>query len=303
MRVRLLVLLAAAVAAGAAALLVQEKALGAVGAHVLDVGQGDAILLRSGRSDILVDGGPDATVARRLGEVRPAWDRRLEVVVLTHPDVDHLAGLLPVLEREDVGLLVLPAIAPGTDLFRAFLERVSARRVPVRFARPGQQIRAGDLTLTVLAPDEGALRLARRKTNNGGVVLRADLSTPNRRCSQRANRGCLPNGFSALLTADIERPAEQRLLARARGLLEVDILKVGHHGSKTSTSLRLLRASTRSLAVISSGAENRYGHPHPAIVRRLEKLRLLRTDTHGTVSLIVRRGTVTLACGRGSCGR
>lgn len=300
MRGRILVALAAATAAGAAALVIHDRALENVSLHVLDVGQGDAILLRAGATDILVDGGPDATVTRRLGEVRPAWDKRLEVVVLTHPDLDHLAGLLPVLEREEIGLLLLPAFAPRTDLFRAFLERVEELRVPVRFARPGQRIQAGALTLTVLAPDARALRLARKKSNNGGVVLRADIS--NTGCFPSANTRCW-QGFAVLLTADIERPAEQLLVRSARELLDVDVLKVGHHGSKTSTSHALLRAATPAVAVVSVGASNRYGHPHDGVLRRLEETTVLRTDTHGTVSVGTREGIPVLRCARGSCGR
>lgn len=281
-RALVIVFLLTAVIGGTVAM--AERVQPTVALHVLDVGQGDAILLRSGSADVLVDGGPDATVLQRLGALRPAWDRRIEVVVLTHPQQDHLAGFLPLLEREQVGLLILPRIAAENDLFRAFVESVLARGIPVRFAEIGQRISADGLTLTVLGPDAQALALGKKNPNNGAIVLRAEFLS----------------AFSALLTGDIERPAEHLLVRRWGAALDVDILKVAHHGSKTSTTVRLLRATSPSLAVVSSGAGNRFGHPHEVVLARLADLKVLRTDERGTVSLIARGGRMTLSCSK-SC--
>lgn len=292
-RARLLIILELLVAVVAGGLMAAEAAVHTTSLHVLDVGQGDAILLRSGTTDVLVDGGPDARVLEGLGQVRPAWDRSLEVLVLTHPQRDHVAGLLPVVERERVGLILLPEIPGPTTEVRTFLEAAIRRRVPVRFARPGQQITAGKLVLTVLGPDDRMRALGRANPNNGAIVLRADLG----------------GAVSALLTADIERPTEHLLVQRwsqtrrslggGGGILDVDVLKVGHHGSKTSTTARLLRATTPSLALVSAGRANRFGHPHAAVLQRLSPIPLLRTDMHGTVSLVVDGQAVRLACRRG----
>lgn len=263
--------------------LLAQRALQTASLHLLDVGQGDAILLRSGSTDILVDGGPDATVVQRLGAVRPFWDRTLEALILTHPQRDHLAGLLPLLERERIGLVLLPRLPAESDLARAFIAEVIRRGVPVRFAAVGQRIAAGRLRLTVLAPDARARALGRKNPNNGGIVLRADIA----------------GGFSALLTGDIERPAEHLLVERSVAALDVDVLKVAHHGSKTSTTARLVRAASPLLALVSAGAGNRFGHPHAAVLGRLRAVPLLRTDRHGTVSLLERGGAVNLVCGHG----
>lgn len=283
MRVRLLLLLALAVGC---AFVWFRTALGAQGLaalHVLDVGQGDAVLLRSGAVDVLIDGGPDATVLARLGEVRPLWDRRLDLVVLTHPERDHLGGLVSVLERMDVGMVLLPHLSSTTRLFETFLDVLRERQITVRLARPGQRIQAGAFVLEVLAPSAESLRLSRRALNQGSVVLRAEM------------RG----RFSTLLTGDIERAAEH-VLVRDHGVrLNVDVLKVPHHGSKTSTSARLLRAVTPGLALVSVGALNRYGHPHPVVVERLRDVPLLRTDRHGTLSLVSRADGLFLYCARG----
>ncbi len=250
--------------------------------HILDVGQGDAILLRSGTVDILIDGGPDTRALRRLGEVRPVWDRRIDVLILSHPQQDHLAGLLPLLARERVGLLLLPEIAASSDLFRGFIEDVLAHGIPVRFASSGQTITARRLRLSILGPSSRTLELAKKNPNNGSVIVRADIGTQ----------------FSVLLTGDIERGAEHLLVEEWGDVLDTDVLKVPHHGSKTSSSIRLLRAVSPRLAVVSSGRENRFGHPHESVLARFRTLPLLRTDTHGTVSLMLRDSRVVLVCSR-----
>lgn len=282
MKARLLGVLILATATLAVVTGLVEKRQSDAALHILDVGQGDAILLRAGSADILVDGGPDASVLRRLGEIRPAWDKRIDVLVLTHPQQDHLAGFLPILEREQVGLLLLPRIAADNDLFRAFVESVLEKGIPVRFAAVGQRMTAGELTLTVLGPSAPAQVLAKQNANNGAVVLRVDFS----------------HGFRALLTGDIERAAEHLLVQQWDQELDVDVLKVAHHGSKTSTTVRLLKASSPSLAVVSSGAGNRFGHPHEAVLARLRAIPLLRTDERGTVSFMVLNGHLELSCSK-----
>lgn len=289
MRVRLVLFLLLVTVIAGAILLARTSERQRVELHVLDIGQGDAILLRSGDSDILVDGGPDTAVLQQLSVVRPLRDRTLDVLVLTHPQRDHLAGLLSLLEREEVGLVMLPEIASETEMFRAFVGELKHRRVPVRFARAGQRLTAGPLTLTVLAPDAPLRELARTNPNNGSVVLRVDA---------RAEEGT-SSAFSALLTGDIERIAEQHLVERFSRLLDVDVLKVAHHGSRTSSSSRFLRAATPQLALVSAGKGNSYGHPAPAVLARLNDIVLLRTDSHGTLSLRAERGHLLLSCTRG----
>lgn len=290
MRVRLLLLSVFATASAGLVLARAEQERGGSAFHMLDVGQGDALFLRSGSADVVVDGGPDATILQRLGELRPAWDRTIDVVVLTHPQLDHMAGLVPVLRRYRVGLLLLPKIASESPLFAALLDAAREQKVPIRFAWPGQQIRAPGLTLTVLAPGGRALQLARKNANNGCVVLRADVESPGAR-------------FSALLTGDIERVAEQEVVRVAGNLLDVDVLKVAHHGSKTSTSSALLRAVTPELAFVSVGAKNRYGHPASGVIRRFAGIRTLRTDRAGTISLLLDRVGMRLVCAHGCLRR
>lgn len=237
----------------------------------MDVGQGDAILLQQGTVQVLIDGGPDMSVLRQLGAEMPWFDRRIEVVVLTHPQQDHLAGLLHVLERYEVGLVLLPRAAHTSQLQASWLQLLLERSVPYRFAWAGQRLATGDLSLQFLwpSPTEAAGAAAKADINNASVVTRADY-----------------RGLTFLLTGDAEARTERLLAEESRNLLDVDVLKVGHHGSNSSTHPALLAAATPAAAVVSVGTDNRFGHPHPAVLERLSNVPLWRTEQHGSVRFL-----------------
>ncbi len=248
--------------------------LGAGRLHVwfLDVGQGDAILVQTpdGRQ-ILVDGGPSpSALLDQLGEVLPFWDRSLDLVVLTHPDADHLSGLIPVLERYRVAAVVdavapdLPdAFAPGAA---AWLAAASAAGAPRQRVLQGGRLDAGAVVLTVLNPIQGSAGVD--GGNNASLVLRLDYGAT-----------------SLLLAGDAEAEAEQAMLA-GPWPLRADVLKVSHHGSNTGTTSGFLAAVQPRLAVISVGAENRFGHPTPELLQRLDGVEVLRTDQRGRIELV-----------------
>lgn len=241
----------------------------------LDVGQGDAILLQSGTQQILIDGGPDATVLQRLGEELPWFDRRIEVVVATHPDQDHIAGLVHVVERYEVGLVVLPKVSHTSQLQAAWLEHiqqaVANKGTQYRFANAGQRLQLKGLNLDVLHPALG--ENFDRKTNNASVSVRGDF-----------------HQLSFLLTGDAEALVEQQLVARYGSRLDVNVVKAGHHGSKTSTSQALLDATSPAAVVISAGRNNQYGHPHPDVLERLTPYHIFRTDEQGSVRFVRQDG-------------
>jgi competence protein ComEC len=244
---------------------------------MLDIGQGDAILIRApSGTTALIDGGPDPDMLmRRLGEALPFWQRHLDVMLLTHPHQDHVAGLLPALERFRVGVILDPGRHYHNPTYPRFLELAEhepgGRLVPVR---AGDRIALGAGTsLTFLYPSEAdaARPLLDDDINNASAVA------------------ILESGdFSALLTGDAKAAVEALLLAR--GLLgEVDVLKVGHHGSRYSTSDALLAVLRPHLALISSGAGNRFGHPHDEALARLAAipgLQIHRTDQEGTIRVV-----------------
>jgi competence protein ComEC len=235
--------------------------------EALDVGQGDAILLRWRRSAVLVDGGGtfDITAADfgRTRLVPKLLDRgiaRLDAVLLTHPHPDHALGLFSVLEELPVGELWMSSGADENE----FLERLSGaaarRRVPVRRLETGDRMSLGGARLQVL--HSGGRPRKTDAINNQSVIVRVAR-----------------DGRSALLTGDAGAPVE-RDLAVDGSLSAADLLKVGHHGSRTSTSAELLAAVRPRVAVLSCGRRNRFGHPAPEVVSRIENARisLLRTD-------------------------
>jgi competence protein ComEC len=244
----------------------------------LDVGQGDAILVQDGTRQVLIDGGRGMAVLERLGEELPWFDRRIEVVIATHPDQDHLEGLLHVLERYEVGLVLLPRMPHTSQLQESWLERLQTllaqQAVQYRFAWAGQQVRMGDdLRLEILGPFslDGEILAPGRKTNNAAVLTRVDYA-----------------GLSFLLTSDAEAAIERRLVAEKRDLLDVAVLKAGHHGSRTSTTPELLAAASPDTVVVSVGKDNPYGHPHPDVMARLENMHRWRTDEQGSVRFVHR---------------
>ena len=250
------------------ALFLQKSSDGKVFVSFMNVGQGDTIFLRQGNFDLLVDGGPDLSVLQRLGETRPAWDRKIDVIVLTHPDQDHLGGLLYVVNKYKVGAVVLPKIIEKTKNYRIFLQSIMDKQIPLVFAEAGQTIIYNDIKLEIFSPDEKLLSWGKTNINNASVVSR--LTIP---------------GVSALLTGDVEAPAENYLAKKYNTILKSDILKVGHHGSKTSTTAGFLGVVKPKMAIISVAAKNMFGHPNPLTLKRLGGVKVERTDRMGTITL------------------
>ncbi len=242
---------------------------------VLDVGQGDAVLVEGpSGTRLLVDGGPDPErTLRRLGAELPFHARRIDILVVSHPHQDHVAGLVEVLARFDVGLVLHAGIPYQNPAYDRLLSDAAGARVATRLARAGDRLSLGAGTsVEVLYPSaaEAAAPLPDDDINNASIVLVVRH-----------------HGFAALLTGDAEAPVEERLLSSGR-VGAVDVLKVGHHGSTSSTSVPFLAAADPAVAVISVGVGNDYGHPAPQTLRTLAAhagLLVLRTDLDGDVEV------------------
>jgi len=254
---------------------------------ILDVGQGDAIFLQDGTAQVLIDGGRGAAVLSGLAQEMPWFDRRIEVLVATHPQQDHMEGFMHILDRYEVGLIVMPYLPADSPLQEAWLAKIKQANIVYRFAHAGQKLDFGDADLAILAPGSSPEyeNMARKNLNNGSIIARADF-----------------HGLSFLLTGDAERPAELALVNNTdAALLDADILKVGHHGSKTSTSPELLSAVTPMAAAISVGADNSYGHPAPLVLDRLRTVPVFRTDQLGAIRFLHGPDGWRLSCATGSC--
>jgi competence protein ComEC len=260
-----------------AAPVLDGRGAGALEIHFIDVGQGDAIAIHTpGDHWLLVDAGPlgresDAGRRRVLPFLRAHGARRLEALVLTHPDADHVGGAVSVLRGIPVRRVVEPGLPVGKDLYRELLTETEVRGVPWTAARAGRVLRLDGVEIDLLWPDERAVAAA-TEANEVSVVARVSLG-----------------GFAALLTGDAPEEVERTLVARHGVALRAQVLKAGHHGSATSTSGELRDAVRPELVVVSVGRRNRYGHPAPEVLERLRRrgIDVARTDLESTVSIRV----------------
>jgi competence protein ComEC len=244
--------------------------------HVLflDVGQGDCVLVQSptGRT-VLIDGGPDGqTTCTLIDSHRPFWDRSIDVVVTTHPHVDHLGGLLSVVERYDTGVLLEPAISGDSLMSEEWRRRLGTHDCSSLCVSAGYEVLLGDGTrLEVLNPGNELQLRTSDDLDNNGVVIRLTYGA-----------------VSFLLTADIRAEGERQLVHLLGPQLHSQVLKVPHHGSGTSSTEQFVAAVGPQVAVISVGEGNAYGHPHEDVLSRIRTLgvHVLTTQDCGTVEFI-----------------
>jgi len=256
-------------------LVVTLQGLGAAEILMIDVGQGDAIALRSPKGRwLLIDTGPasegaDAGSYAVVRALKSRGVRRLEALVLTHPDLDHIGGAAAVLSSFDVGMVYDPGLPAGKQAFVDALDEAAARGVPWRLARAGDRLDIDGLSLRVLYPPVGLEPGG--DTNASSIVIHASLGE-----------------FDALLTGDAYKDVDRLIASTFTHVVEV--LKVGHHGSDTSTDSLLLATARPELALISVGRNNRYGHPAPEVLDRLERsgASVRRTDREGSIVVLGR---------------
>jgi len=228
------------------------------------VGQGDATMVELPSGERwLIDGGPDESVLVKLGQILPWYDRRIDVLVPTHADADHITGLIEVSRRYNIGRVYLSA--DDASLNMRILQNLW-REVPVELVAHGDDLSVGGVEIRVLGPPAGFTSDDR---NDLSVILLIEY-----------------DGRSFLLTGDASQEREREFL---QDLDHVDVYKAGHHGSYTSTSYELVKKTTPKVAVVSSGADNRYGHPHGIVLERLSEagVLVLRTDTDGDIEISV----------------
>jgi len=243
-----------------------------------DIGQGDSLFIRtSDGQDILIDGGPDDTVVQKLSQALPPGDRDLELVVLTHPHADHVNGLVAVTQRFTVRQALLTDVKFHQGAYAAWLDELTKQHVPEYVAVAGQRYHIGTATLDVLWPARNLSHDTIEHDNaaNGGGVNDSSIVM---------KLTC--DGGQAMLMGDASSDIEERILESGADV-HAELLKVGHHGSRFSSSVKFLAAVKPIFAVISDGQGNRYGHPHPTALLHLERVgaTILRTDQLDDVRL------------------
>ncbi|MFT5359741.1 MAG: competence protein ComEC [Candidatus Paceibacteria bacterium] len=225
----------------------------------LDVGQGDAIFIEAPNGvQMLIDSGPDNSVLQELSKVMPFWDRSIDVVVATHPDKDHIGGFPELFKRFKVGYVLDTEVISDTGIYREYLsqrEKIDAKKLS---SEAGQVIvldKKSGVYVEVLFPGENIENI--KDKNDTSIVLRVVYGESE-----------------VLLTGDASKKVEKFLVSKYGSRLESDILKLGHHGSKTSTSESFLETVSPKMAVVSAGEGNRYGHPHDDVVDKVKNLGL-----------------------------
>lgn len=233
----------------------------------LDVGQGDAILIEApGGVQMLIDGGANRSVLRELSSELPFYDRSIDVVLATHPDADHIGGLSYVLERYQVKRLFHSGVTADTPAYENFVAAMGSESAELYQSRRGTVIDlGGGVYARVLFPDRP---LPNAETNTASAVVQL-----------------VYNGIEFLLTGDAPESVERYVVSIEGISLASDVLKLGHHGSRTSSSEVFLDAVAPEIAVISAGKDNRYGHPHPDVVARLieNSIASIATFEEGTI--------------------
>ncbi len=235
---------------------------------MLDIGQGDAIFIESPSGvQILVDAGPPKKILSQLSRVMSPFDKTLDAIVITNPDQDHIGGFIDVLKNYKVGQVFEPGTVNDSKTYQNLEEEIQKQNISDVLARKGMVLDlGGGAYIDILFPDRDVSAWER---NDGSVVMRLVYGE-----------------HSVMLTGDATMKTEKIILGENDApLLKSEILKVGHHGSHTSTSASFVSVVNPKYAVISDGKDNKYGHPHKETLATLAKYgaEILRTDLEGTV--------------------
>jgi len=237
----------------------------------LDVGQGDSILIKSPYGqNILIDGGPDNSVISELDESLGWWDRRIDLMILSHPHDDHVAGLIDVTKRFRVEKAAYTGVDYDSPAYLEWLKIIGEKGVGLVIIDRPQKINLGDdCYLDILYPRNSYLGKTVDNINNSSIVIKLNCGL-----------------YNFLFTGDAENEIEHEFTeAYESDILQAKVLKVGHHGSDTSSGLEFLAAVRPEIAVIQVGEDNDFGHPSRRVMKRLERLgtKIYRNDLEGTI--------------------
>jgi len=238
---------------------------------VMDVGQGDAILIQTPEQTILVDTGDTPTKSKLASYIKSEGISVIDKLIITHPHADHIGGVQAVMDNFTIKQIYDSGQTATSNMYKQYLLTAQKKKIPFALLEAGGQLDiGGGIVLKVLAPEKPFISGSDSDLNNNSIVLKLVFGS-----------------FSMLLTGDAEKESEDRMVKRFSGELKSTVLKVGHHGSSSSSSQVFLKAVSPEAAVISLGANNEYHHPHPSVLKRYDqqKIKVYRTDTQGTVAI------------------
>lgn len=257
---------------------IPENTPGLMKVNFIDVGQGDSILVQlpDGRN-MLVDAGTRDSGIKVINYLKKTGIKKIDYLVATHPHEDHIGGMAAVIRDFDIGRIYMPKVTHSTKTYQDLLRAVQSKGLKITVAEVGVEIINSDgISAEILAPNSEAYE----DLNNYSAVIKLTF-----------------NKISFLLTGDALAQSENEMLAKGLDL-KADVLKVGHHGSYSSTSPAFLHAVNPKHAVISVEAGNDYGYPHDAALRRLSGIQLYRTDLDGNVVFITDGAGLQVSAGR-----
>lgn len=239
---------------------------------VLDVGQGSGVYIKTDAGgEIIIDGGQNAQFIRSLSTERAFYDDYIDMVVLSHPDADHMGGFPELIKRYDIGLFVYNGETSDSGLYQEVQHKLTEHQVKQYVTKAGEVLlEEQDTRILVLHPGTHFSK----ERNDNSVVVRVEYQ-----------------GYSFLITGDIGKEVEREITKKYKNFVDVDVLVVAHHGSKTSSDYEFVKQASPLYAVISVGKNNRYGHPHRDVLAVYEKLKIpiVRTDESGSISFWVDR--------------
>lgn len=229
--------------------------------YCLDVGQGDSILITNNNKTMLIDASTNEMGSRVVKYLNDLGIKKIDYLVGTHPHEDHIGGLDNVIKNFDIGTIYMPNVVATTKTFEEVIDAISAKKLKVTSPKTGDKFTVGNAECEVMS-----IRNDKDDYNNCSIVIKMDF-----------------NNVSYLFTGDAEESVES-----SRKWPHIDVLKVGHHGSNTSSSKKFLKQIKPEVALISVGQGNTYGHPTQATLKRLSNIgaKIYRTDENGTILLI-----------------
>ena len=244
--------------------IMNNNASGSLEVHYIDVGQGDSILVKNDGENMLIDGGSRSKSEDLINYLKEQDVEKIKYIIGTHPHEDHIGGLIEVINNFEVENIMLPNALSNTIVFEDLLDAIDRQALKIKKPIVSDDFNIGKSKVTILAPNSEKYSL----TNNYSIVLK------------------LQNGENSFVfTGDAEKNSENEMLANNKLDLKADVLKLGHHGSNTSSNEEFLYAVDPKYAIISVGYKNSYRHPDAEILEILDKkdIESYRTDIHGTI--------------------